>query len=170
MVNLDDKRKRNALAAAKWRAKNPGYVKRWHIKNKEINREKRKIYRKENRDKIAEAHRKYQRENREKCRAWTRACYHRNPEASHIRTKRRVEMIRAQGTKLSKGLIDRLLVAQKWLCVLCMSDLNETGYHRDHIIPLCKGGKHQDDNIQLLCPSCNQEKGTKIYVYQTASR
>jgi 5-methylcytosine-specific restriction endonuclease McrA len=29
----------------------------------------------------------------------------------------------------------------------------------DHIIPLCKGGQHTWDNVQLLCRECNQAKG-----------
>jgi len=31
----------------------------------------------------------------------------------------------------------------------------------DHIVPLAKGGKNIDSNIQLTCPKCNLEKNSK---------
>jgi len=31
----------------------------------------------------------------------------------------------------------------------------------DHIIPLCSGGKHDEDNMQILCKKCNCKKGKK---------
>ena len=32
----------------------------------------------------------------------------------------------------------------------------------DHIMPLSKGGKHDEDNFQVLCGSCNSKKRDKI--------
>ena len=34
-------------------------------------------------------------------------------------------------------------------------------YHRDHIVPLSKGGGSEPGNIQLLCRWCNLSKGNK---------
>lgn len=31
----------------------------------------------------------------------------------------------------------------------------------DHIMPLALGGTNTDDNIQLLCPTCNRSKHAK---------
>ena len=36
------------------------------------------------------------------------------------------------------------------------------GYEVDHIIPLSKGGKHHEDNLQYLLKSENRAKGSKI--------
>lgn len=31
----------------------------------------------------------------------------------------------------------------------------------DHVIPISRGGMNIDDNVQLLCPTCNLSKGAK---------
>ncbi len=33
--------------------------------------------------------------------------------------------------------------------------------HIDHILPIARGGKTIDNNLQLLCENCNQKKGAK---------
>jgi hypothetical protein len=45
------------------------------------------------------------------------------------------------------------------LCVCCGENIR-LALSYDHIIPKSKGGTKQPDNIQLLCLSCNQLKGT----------
>jgi len=38
------------------------------------------------------------------------------------------------------------------------------GYEVDHIIPLSKGGKHHEDNLQYLTLSENRKKNNRIVV------
>lgn len=38
------------------------------------------------------------------------------------------------------------------------------GYEVDHIIPVSKGGKHHEDNLQYLTAEENRKKGNKILV------
>lgn len=55
----------------------------------------------------------------------------------------------------------QLMKLQREKCAICKVSLRESGYHIDHIIPLALDGPHQDDNIQLLCPTCNVRKSDK---------
>ncbi len=32
----------------------------------------------------------------------------------------------------------------------------------DHIIPISRGGRHDEDNMQILCKKCNLKKGKSI--------
>lgn len=52
-----------------------------------------------------------------------------------------------------------LLEKYEYRCVACggCKDLQI-----DHIIPLAKGGTNNEENLQVLCATCNKSKGTKI--------
>jgi len=62
--------------------------------------------------------------------------------------------------RLPSGTIKKIGTLQKWKCATCCCALNGK-YHKDHIVPLAGGGKHEPLNIQLLCPTCNLKKGAK---------
>lgn len=47
----------------------------------------------------------------------------------------------------------------KGRCVACGRNYD---LEFDHIIPIAKGGSNTENNIQLLCKKCNQEKGYRI--------
>ncbi len=83
--------------------------------------------------------REYLRANTEKVREWTQ--------------KRRG----AYTGRLPKGTIKRIGDAQRWLCAACKCDIRNA-FHKDHIVSLASGGKHEPSNIQLLCPPCNLKK------------
>lgn len=46
-------------------------------------------------------------------------------------------------------------------CARCHECL-PPNFHRDHIVPLSRGGSNYINNIQLLCPSCNCRKSSKL--------
>jgi len=83
-------------------------------------------------------------------------------EKRRIDEQNRRARIRANGGRLSKGLGARLFALQLGHCVYCKRSL-ESAYEMDHIVPLARGGKNVDENIQLLCPPCNRRKHTKLW-------
>lgn len=62
--------------------------------------------------------------------------------------------------RLPRGFLVDLKQKQNCRCAICKNILPK-GYHVDHIYPIAKGGKHEPNNIQLLCPSCNTRKSAK---------
>ncbi|NJN74074.1 MAG: HNH endonuclease [Limnothrix sp. RL_2_0] len=48
----------------------------------------------------------------------------------------------------------------KYQCQRCGQKRQETKLSIDHIIPLAKGGSNDISNLQTLCLSCNQKKGS----------
>lgn len=58
----------------------------------------------------------------------------------------------------------RVYEKQGHKCAICMANGIDTEYsfsdmHGDHIIPWSKGGKTVENNLQMLCRSCNVAKG-----------
>jgi len=174
-MTKEEKRAKSAEASRRYYTKNKGRIlaqdKIRHQKNKEKSqkryqenkekiRERHARYRKENPEKMKACRKRWQKSNTEKSRAATARWYEKNPEkaktVNHNNRARRTSC----GGRLSAGLASRLLSFQKNKCAVCLKSLRG-GYHMDHVIPLSRGGKNIDSNIQLTCPKCNQEKGPK---------
>ena len=66
---------------------------------------------------------------------------------------------RLKANKIPATFIKWLGSSQKWKCVVCKSKLVK--YEVDHIVPLSKGGKHEKQNLQILCVHCNRRKSSK---------
>lgn len=90
-----------------------------------------------------ESVKKYRSNNPDKIREW-----------SSTRHKRKTG-------RLPRGTINFIGSKQAWLCVYCSCNISQK-YHVDHIMPLAKGGKHEPNNIQILCPTCNVRKAAKL--------
>lgn len=85
----------------------------------------------------------YKKRNLDKCREW------------RINRERRVNL-----EALSSGIVKRLYRLQSGKCACCGEKLLDD-FHVDHIIPLSKGGRNVDSNVQLLKSSCNMKKSSK---------
>lgn len=64
------------------------------------------------------------------------------------------------------GIVSRNIDSYLWRiqggnCGFCGTSLDRPKAHLDHIIPLAKGGPHDDSNLQLLCATCNHRKHAK---------
>lgn len=70
--------------------------------------------------------------------------------------KRRAMKRSAPGTFTAQD-VERIHFQQKGRCAYCKVALTKS-FHRDHIVPLSRGGSNWPNNIQLLCRDCNQHK------------
>jgi 5-methylcytosine-specific restriction endonuclease McrA len=160
-----EKNKESCLAAnAAWAAvhqeKMRDYRIKWHSNNRvTINIKRMDRYRSDiyvNRAKSREQHRLYSERNPYKGSEWRKA----NPEAARaIVTNRRARMRSSNGRHSGDEVI-ALFVKQNGRCTVCKRSLPKS-YHKDHIQPLARGGRNSIDNIQLLCPQCNQCKSDR---------
>lgn len=66
--------------------------------------------------------------------------------------------------KPSPDQIDALATKCNYRCAACdATSYDSSTWHVDHIIPRSIGGADTEDNLQLLCPSCNTRKGAKVH-------
>jgi 5-methylcytosine-specific restriction endonuclease McrA len=81
-----------------------------------------------------------------------------NREKTRLYWQNRRARIKASGGRVSHEELVALREKQRDKCAACQSRLG-TKLHLDHVMPLILGGRHEIDNIQLLCRSCNSSKG-----------
>lgn len=64
--------------------------------------------------------------------------------------------------KMKALIFNRAMRNGKYICARCGKSSPHKGlFQIDHIFPMSKGGKTTEDNLQLLCRSCNMKKGDK---------
>lgn len=119
--------------------------KKWYRENKSRNYENAKNSKARRPDAVRRYGKTWREKHREKIRIYNSA--------------RRGRERGAQG-HYTQAEIRHLYQAQHGLCAFCFCDLSISGYHIDHLIPLCKGGSNHIQNILLLCPPCNLKKGS----------
>ena len=73
--------------------------------------------------------------------------------------------IPSRKTKRTPCIKDKLYGHQRGYCNGCNNHFEYRHYHVDHIVPRAKGGHDGDDNLQLLCGSCNTIKGQRDMAY-----
>lgn len=78
-----------------------------------------------------------------------------------LSARRRCMRKNAIGTH-TLGEWETLKAQFNWICPDCKKQEPDITLTEDHIIPLCKGGSDNIENIQPLCRSCNSKKYTKI--------
>lgn len=95
-------------------------------------------------------------QNRPVKKLWKKA----NPEIvnAHSRT-RRARRRGADGVHTGEDIL-RIHAAQKYKCAECGVSTKKAK-HVDHIMPLALGGSNWPENLQILCPLCNDIKGAK---------
>lgn len=162
---------RARAAKAKWAGDNPERMRaataKWASENQEKIQSANSSYYRKNRLRERARRVKYYAENVEKEKAATRTWQLANPGAKQSYDHNR--RARLNGGKLSKDIAQRLHKLQRGMCPCCCQPLG-ANFHRDHVMPLALGGSNTDDNIQLLCATCNHSKGAKHPVEFMQSR
>lgn len=132
------------------------------------------------------AYTKYQRANKDKIRAHNVAWYHAdkkrtrdriaawkkaNPEADRVRRIKGHQSRRARVLQARVGPVDLnlLWIRQCAICAICDSRIDRSLAHPDpmsrsldHIVPLAKGGTHEQSNLAWTHLVCNLRKGTRL--------
>lgn len=63
---------------------------------------------------------------------------------------------------MTKELRRRIIQRDNYTCQICGKYMpDEVGLHVDHIVPIKRGGKTVESNLQVLCDKCNLKKGKK---------
>lgn len=139
--------------ARDWRANHPGqqaqYSRDWRNKSPD------------NRQKQRAAALRWYYENYEHALNRNRDWQQKNPHMLYMQSARRYALRKNATGKITSELVDRIFEDQNHFCFYCQCDLDESGYHIEHKIPLSRGGTNEPNNICLACPKCNLSKGTK---------
>jgi 5-methylcytosine-specific restriction endonuclease McrA len=132
------------------------------------------IYRKKHRDRKLTRQKQWHQENREQELIRMKKCYQENRDRVLIRVRQykqtdkgkavvhAAEARRRRATGSHTAADEAaILRAQNNCCAYCGHSLDD-GKHLDHIHPLSRGGTDDQDNLQWLCPDCNQRKRDKL--------
>lgn len=113
--------------------------------------------------------------NREKllaaAKAWAKAhpdvsrqAYHRNLERSRAKGRQHAAIRRARkrGVRVRPADLVRIMVRDKMRCHICKKRVAKRDLHFDHVIPLSKGGAHEEVNLAVSHKHCNLTKAAKV--------
>ena len=112
---------------------------------------------------VVKAHRRLQYQvNPEKHKQSTKAWRLENKErVQELNRMRRAQHLGQLGN-VSRNIKGNLRAAQGNKCAFCKAKLQKgRRVHLDHIIPISKGGLHDNSNLQVLCQNCNLRKKDK---------
>lgn len=82
-------------------------------------------------------------------------------ERNAIRMSARRASIRSHRNDWTPELVRDTWLKQKCACAICGIIIGRN-CHKDHIIPIARGGWNKADNLQLLCGTCNRVKKDKL--------
>lgn len=164
---------RHRARSLKWAAEHPEIIYRYQS-DETIRGKRRKTSREwqnENPERMAAHDRKYKTGHREILNAHARARHRQNPEKDIARAIVRRGREREAEGRLTAEDIETLLERQEYRCAAphCRTDILRV-FHCDHITPLSRGGSNDPENIQILCPTCNMNKGAKTMEEWIADR
>lgn len=129
--------------------------------NKEKVQSYKKLHYLENRDQILNNVKLYRNKNLDRVKAMKAQWKAANSDLVRVYNQNRKAKKRMQAGSISKDIVKKLMALQSGKCANCATDLHYSGHHLDHMMPIDLGGLHTDENLQLLCPTCNLRKFNK---------
>lgn len=143
---------------------NPEKVKKWkhddYERNKEKYKERANKHYEDNLEAKKDYAREYQQKNIQSAIARISQWKRDNPEKTRSYSENRRARKKVGGGVVSPTDIKNIYLKQEGLCFWCKTEVNEN-YHLDHLIPLSRGGLHIIDNMAITCPRCNVVKNKK---------
>lgn len=127
---------------------------------KESNRKTKKESYKKDPEKYKQRVAAYKKNNPEKVIQTYKGWYEKNSDSAKQKWRNRRALKLKAGGSHTSAEVKLLIEKQRNKCAVCFTDISERS-HIDHILPLALGGSDNIENIQLLCPSCNLQKGAK---------
>lgn len=164
---------KESLAA--WRANNVEHEKNYRVINKAKIAKASKLWKEENIARVASNNKQWRERNLERSNQNRKNWRLLNKDRDRFLAKRwrlnnpdKQRIIASRANAARRGVrgavrldaISFLTKSQKGDCIYCDSKLSD-GFHIDHIMPIKLGGTHDIYNLQLLCPTCNLQKGAR---------
>lgn len=142
--------------------RNRVYQRRYTKRHKNRVDAKNARYREENRESLRDRIRNWKHAHPERVREQNRAWSKANPLKRAEYTRRRRARIYA--TRVGKVSYEAILLRDGWVCHICGGLIGPGELSFDHIVPLAKGGAHNDENISPAHLSCNLSKNASLVI------
>lgn len=143
------------------------YQREYNRKNSAIQNEKRRLDRKNNKEKYSEQNRIRYLRDREVILKRNKEYQKSHP---HVSDKTRYKRKAVESFEVSVKDYNRLLIRYRNKCAYCNIALDDWGRLKanslqwDHVVPLSRGGRHSIGNLVPCCRSCNISKRDKFVV------
>lgn len=128
------------------------------------NKQYRRAYHQRHRDQALERVEQWRMENPEKRQAIQRRYRIKHAAALRVRNAERYAM--KSGAGFIAAQWEAMLTRYDHRCLCC--GRQDVSLEMDHIVPVVRGGPHEEGNIQPLCRSCNARKGVKVIDYRAS--
>lgn len=135
------------------------YGKIYKKKRREIKAEQKRIYREENKEYFDKIRLEQQEISKQKKREAKKRYNEKYPMRGKQHKMKRRAALKTTVIRVTTKELNELIRSSQNICFWC--DKHTDMIHIDHIYPLAKGGEHTINNLCVSCPDCNMRKGAK---------
>ena len=145
------------------------YGRKYHLKNKEKRIRENREYKRLNAEKIKEQRKLYYAKNKvendKRVKQYRKTI---NGRMMNIVGHAMSKTDQRNRGEIKKVIRENLLNYGVFTCENCRKHI-VIDYQVDHILPISKDGASLYDNLQILCPGCNNKKRSKIIDYRVVA-